>query len=69
MGKDLHRKVCEAWLSKLTVLSMDEKELIFGATTDFNRDWVKEKYSSILKDVVKVVLGFECEIRIETVPK
>ena len=48
--------ICKQWLSPLTVLSMDEETLVIGARTDFTRDWVNEKYRSMLEDVVKDVL-------------
>ena len=61
--------ICKQWLSPLTVLSIDDETLVIGARTDFTRDWVNEKYRSMLEDVVADVLGSERRIRIETIPK
>ena len=61
--------ICKQWLSPLTVLAMDGDTLVIGARTDFTRDWVSEKYRSMLEDVVKEVLGSPRHIRIETIPK
>ncbi len=63
----IHRKNWEMWFSsfRISAVSTEQNEIVFTIGNLFLRDWVINKYSSLLAQAVKEVFGVNYRFRIE----
>ena len=52
------------WFEQLSMLSLDDKQAVLLAPTDFKKNILEKRYLSVLKEKLCEVLGFEVEIKI-----
>lgn len=52
------------WFEQLTMLSLDDKQAVLVAPTEFKKDILEKKYLDVLTEKLCGILGFEIEIKI-----
>ena len=57
------------WIAPLRPVSLEGTEARFKIQTAFQRELVKETYGKILKDALKIILGYEVEMVIDVEPR
>lgn len=57
------------WIKPLKPVSLEGTEAHFKIQTSFQRDLVNETYGKILKEALKVILGYEVEMVIDVEPR
>ena len=52
------------WFDQLSIFSLDDRQAVLVAPTEFKKDILEKKYLSVLKEQLCEILGFEIEVKI-----
>lgn len=52
------------WFDQLSIFSLDAKQVVLLAPTDFKKHILEKNYSSVLKEKLSEILGFDTKIKI-----
>ncbi|MHB8718968.1 MAG: chromosomal replication initiator protein DnaA [Candidatus Dormibacteria bacterium] len=64
----LARPGYETWLAKATLVASDGHTFTIGVGSNLARDWVREKYASVIRDVLSGLLSREVDVLITVDP-
>ena len=56
--------VFDLWFGDLVLLSLDEGRAVFKINSDFKQNIIQNKYTGVLSDALREVIGFEVEVEI-----
>ncbi|MBQ8174413.1 MAG: chromosomal replication initiator protein DnaA [Clostridia bacterium] len=61
--------VFDLWFGDLVLLSLDEGRAVFKINSDFKQSIIQNKYTGVLSDALREVIGFEVEVDIISTEK
>ena len=64
----LARPSYETWLATATLVESDSQRFVIGVPTRLARDWVSERFVSVIQEVLSGLLGHECQVEITIDP-
>ena len=64
----LARPSYETWLATATLVDSDGQRFLIGVPTRLARDWVSERFVSVIQEVLSGLLGHECQVEITVDP-
>ena len=56
--------VFDLWFGDLVLLSLDEEHAVFKINSDFKQNIIQNKYTTVLSDALREVIGFEVDVQI-----
>ena len=64
----LARPSYETWLASATLVESDGQRFVIGVPTRLARDWVSERFVSVIQEVLSGLLGHDCQVEITIDP-
>ncbi|QNO14999.1 chromosomal replication initiator protein DnaA [Alkalicella caledoniensis] len=62
METKLSKPSFETWLQGTTPITMYESTIIVGVPNDFTKEWLENRYSGLIKDILKQITAEEYEV-------
>jgi chromosomal replication initiator protein len=65
----LSRATFETWFRRTALLSVDEQSntFVIGVASGFAKDWIEERYRSLLSQTIAKIVGYSVSLRVEVV--
>ena len=65
----LSRATFETWFRHTALLSVDEQSntFVIGVASGFAKDWIEERYRSLLSQTLAKIVGYSVSLRVEVV--
>ncbi|MGA8015786.1 MAG: chromosomal replication initiator protein DnaA [Candidatus Dormiibacterota bacterium] len=64
----LARPSYETWLATATMVESDGQRFVIGVPTRLARDWVSERFISVIQEVISGLLGHDCTVEVTVDP-
>ena len=55
----------QTWLKNTTIASFDSNSVAIAVPSNFAREWLEKRFSKLIADTLRNVLGYEVEVRFE----
>ncbi|HBR32290.1 MAG TPA: chromosomal replication initiator protein DnaA, partial [Clostridiales bacterium] len=52
------------WFNQLSIVSLDEKQAVMLAPTEFKKNILEKRYLTVIKEILGEILGFDIEIKL-----
>ncbi len=69
LKNQVNEQVFNAWFSPLKPLSIDEKSASLGVPNEFFKEWVSERYATLIKSSLARAVGQELEVTFVVTPQ